>query len=123
MSVQEIEVQIKDVIGAHDHTWVSIIQNPQRKPLWPPVQIRVNEYVAVVPRATKVLLARPLLENLRYAVEHGRTQLQFSEMGTLTAHEAHLVRLQTPEVVFPRTCAAPPMPPAQDAEQPKKGSK
>ena len=112
-------VSIKDVLGSHPHVWIHIIQNPMKKPLWPPVPVRLNEYMAVLPRDRKVLVAEPLVDNLRYARDTGRAQLQFSEMGTLSAEEAHLVRLQNNQVVFPRTCAAPR--PEAEASSSKKG--
>lgn len=98
---------IKDILGQEPHTWVEIPQNPMKKPLWPPVTLRVNEYAAVVPRGQKRLLANPLVEQLEHAKRWDRSQLNFSKGSTLSAAEAHAIRVENPTAVFPQTCAAP----------------
>lgn len=113
---------IKDALAACPHVWVTIPQNPMKKPLWPPVPIRINEYMAVLPRAQKVLIAEPLLEQLEHAAKWGRENLNFVPGAVLSAAEAHAVRLQTPDIVFPQTCSITPADPEPtEPEKAKKG--
>ncbi len=107
----------KDILGARPHVWIEIHDNPLGKPLWPNVPVRLNEYLAVLPRGQKVLVSEPLVANLRDARAAGRNRLQFSEYGPIDAQDAHLVRLQNPSVCFPRTCAPPVAPKRESAEQ------
>lgn len=111
---------IKDVLGEQPHVWVTIPQNPMKKPLWPPVTVRLNEYCAVLPRGKKVLVSAPLVAQLEHAKAWKRTTLDFHSGAVLSASEAHQMRLQTPDIVFPQTCAAPPTQ-APDNEPQKKG--
>jgi len=97
----------KDALGEQNHVWIKIIENPMMKPKWPAVPVRVNDYLAVLPRGQKILVSEPLVANLRYARDCGRNQLQFSEMGILDPDQAHAVRLQDQTIVYPRTCATP----------------
>ena len=115
---------IKDALAECPHVWVTIPQNPMKKPLWPPVPIRVNEYMAVLPRSQKVLIAEPLLEQLEHAAKWGRENLNFVPGAVLSASEAHAVRLQTPDIVFPQTCTITPVAPAFEPQpQPEKAKK
>lgn len=114
-------MDIRDALAREEHQWITVHQNPAKKPVWPPQTLGLNGYSAVLPRGVRVLVSRPLVELLREVHEAGRPFTSHNVYETLSPAEAQAVRMRSPEIVYPQSCLNPPDPPAPEPEPKKKG--